>query len=72
MSKDKDSEYNGTQLTTSITCRRKRTYYSEVAAKRARKRRNLAAGINYLRKYRCNVCNLWHLTTESKQVVDNE
>lgn len=54
------------QLTSEATCKQKHTYHSAETAKRARKRRNKAAGINYLRSYQCNVCNLWHLTTERK------
>jgi len=58
------------QLTSPGTCKKKHTYYSSEAATRAKRRRNKAAGINYLRKYRCNECDLWHLTTERK--IDNE
>lgn len=54
------------QLTTVRTCLQKTTYQSGDAARRARKRRNKAAGINYLRNYRCNVCDKWHLTTQRK------
>lgn len=54
------------QLTTKRTCKQKHTYHSQATATRAKKRRNKAAGINYLRTYQCNVCNLWHVTTERK------
>lgn len=58
------------QLTTPKICQQKHTYYSLEAARRAKKRRNKAAGYNYLRHYQCNVCNLWHLTTQSKDKDD--
>lgn len=54
------------QLTSIKKCKEKRTYYSYENARAARKRRNKAAGINYLRNYKCNVCGMWHLTTEKK------
>lgn len=54
------------QLTAEKTCKQKRTYYSAENARQAKKRRNKAAGINYLRSYRCNVCDLWHVTTERR------
>jgi hypothetical protein len=58
------------QLTSVKTCRSKQTYYSGEVARRAKKRRNKAAGINYLRAYKCNVCTLWHLTTKLKEPID--
>ena len=54
------------QLTTNKVCKQKHTYWSAETASRAKKRRNKAAGINYLRSYQCNVCELWHVTTEKK------
>lgn len=54
------------QLTTKRTCKQKHTYCSQATATAARKRRNKAAGINYLRTYQCNVCELWHVTTQMK------
>ena len=57
------------QLTNPKTCQQKRTYWSAQTAKRAKKRRNKAAGINYLRHYKCDLGDHWHLTT---QKLDNE
>ena len=54
------------QLTSPKICKQKSTYHSAATATRARKRRNKAAGYEYLRTYQCNVCNLWHVTTERK------
>jgi hypothetical protein len=54
------------QLTLPKTCEQKHTYYSQKTATRAKKRRNKAAGIDYLRTYQCNVCEKWHVTTERK------
>jgi len=54
------------QLTTAQTCKSKRTYATNATAKRARVRRNKAAGYKYLTSYRCNVCELWHLTTQEQ------
>lgn len=59
------------QLTSERTCKRKRLYHSAATASRARKRRNKAAGYNYLRSYKCNVCSFWHVTTQMK-VEDGE
>lgn len=56
-----------TQLTSKTVCRRKHTYYTQASATRARKRRNKAAGYNYLRAYQCDVCNYWHVTTQDKE-----
>lgn len=47
-------------------CQQKHTYYSQTAGTRARKRRNKAAGIDYLRSYKCNVCGFWHVTSQKK------
>jgi hypothetical protein len=55
-----------TQLTTPDTCKHKHMYHSNKTAVRAKKRRNKAAGINYLRHYECNNCGYWHLSTERK------
>lgn len=55
------------QLTKSQTCKKKHTYYTSNAAKSARARRNKAAGLKYLRSYRCNICNYWHVTTQVKE-----
>ena len=57
------------QLTSPQTCKQKRTYHSAATARRARKRRNKAAGIDYLRSYQCNVCGLWHVTTQRKDTI---
>ena len=54
------------QLTSLKICKQKHTYYSRDTAYKAKRRRNKAAGIAYLRNYQCNVCELWHLTTEKK------
>lgn len=59
-----------TQLTSPETCKQKHTYHSSETAKRARKRRNKAAGYDYLRHYQCNVCGFWHLTTQAKEDTD--
>lgn len=53
------------QLTTPKACKNKRLYHSNETAKRAVKRRNKAAGYKYLRKYQCNVCGFWHVTSEN-------
>lgn len=57
------------QLTKIKTCKSKRIYWSKATAYRAAKRRNKAAGYKYLRSYRCNNCELWHLTTQDKEEV---
>ena len=44
----------------------KAVFENVMTAKRAKKRRNKAAGIDYLRSYKCNICSGWHLTTERK------
>ncbi len=54
------------QLTKPETCKQKHMYHSYKTASAAKKRRNKAAGFNYLRAYQCNVCGFWHLTTEDK------
>jgi hypothetical protein len=56
-----------TQLTKKSTCRQKRTYHTQATATRAKKRRNKAAGYDYLRTYQCNVCNLWHVTAQVQE-----
>jgi hypothetical protein len=56
----------GKQLTTPKTCKQKHTYHSQATATRAKKRRNKAAGIDYLRSYRCNLGYHWHVTTQVK------
>lgn len=58
------------QLTSPKTCKQKHTYASQKIATAAKKRRNKAAGIEYLRTYQCNVCNLWHVTTQRKEQSD--
>lgn len=55
------------QLTSKKTCERKHTYHSQATATRARKRRNKRAGYNYLNTYQCNVCKLWHVTTQVQE-----
>lgn len=52
------------QLTSEATCKQKTMYHSLATAKRARKRRNKAAGYNYLRHYKCDKCDYYHLTTQ--------
>lgn len=59
-----------TQITSAKTCKQKHMYHSYKTAKRAKDRRNKRAGINYLRAYKCNVCNFWHVTTEVKDGWD--
>lgn len=54
------------QLTLKATCKRKHTYHSQATATRAKKRRNKAAGYDYLNTYQCNVCNLWHVTAQEQ------
>jgi hypothetical protein len=54
----------GKQLTSKKVCARKHTYASNKIAYNAQKRRNKAAGYKYLRRYQCNICTLWHLTTQ--------
>ncbi len=55
---------SGVQLTSKETCKRKHTYHSSKTASAARKRRNKAAGYNYLNTYQCNVCKFWHVTAQ--------
>lgn len=55
------------QVTSAVKCKQKTTYHTKETAYRARKRRNKAAGYNYLRHYQCNVCDYWHLTTQEKE-----
>jgi len=65
----------GVQLTSKKTCKQKHTYHSQATATRAKKRRNKAAGINYLNTYQCNVCHFWHVTTqvqEKSKGLDNK
>ena len=57
------------QLTTEETCKQKHSYHSSKTASTAKKRRNKAAGYNYLRTYQCNVCGFWHLTTQKEDTV---
>lgn len=57
------------QLTSPSTCKQKHTYHSQATATRARKRRNKAAGYNYLRTYQCNACNFWHVTAQ-RQIIN--
>lgn len=59
------------QLTTTKTCSHKHKYHSYETAVRAKKRRNKSAGINYLRAYKCNSGEHWHLTTEVKDDTEN-
>jgi len=54
------------QLTLPKTCKQKHTYHTSKTASAAKKRRNKAAGYNYLRTYQCNVCNLWHVTAQEQ------
>ena len=54
------------QLTSDDVCRHKHSYHTAKTAVRAKKRRNKAAGYNYLRHYQCNSCGFWHLTTQIK------
>lgn len=54
------------QLTKPDTCKRKHKYWTDKSATRAKYRRNKASGYNYLRKYKCNLGDHWHLTTEDK------
>lgn len=61
-----------TQLTRPKTCKRKHTYHTQAVATRAKKRRNKAAGYNYLRTYKCNVCNFWHVTTQVQEEQTND
>ena len=70
----------GEQLTSNRTCRRKHTYSSLKSAKAARKRRNNNSlkSFYFTAAYQCNVCNLYHLTTQeqdretTKQERDDE
>lgn len=58
------------QLTSGNTCRQKHSYHSSKTATAAKKRRNKAAGYNYLRTYQCNICQLWHVTTQEQEKTD--
>lgn len=60
------SQSKSEQLTTAKTCKEKVSYWSGITAKRAVQRRNKTAGYKYLRKYKCNVCEMWHVTTQMK------
>jgi hypothetical protein len=60
------------QLTTKETCKQKRNYHTRMTAVRAVKRRNKAAGYNYLRQYKCNNCIFWHVTTQVKDTPVSE
>ena len=55
------------QLTSPDTCKAKKMYHSADTAKRAKKRRNKAAGYKYLNHYQCNNCGFWHLTTRVQE-----
>lgn len=55
-------------MTSITTCKRKHTYGSQKTATRAKKRRNKAAGIDYLSTYQCNVCEKWHVTTQRQEL----
>lgn len=57
------------QLTSPKTCKQKHTYHTQATATRAKKRRNKAAGYEYLSTYQCNVCQLWHVTTQ-RQIIN--
>lgn len=52
------------QLTSKATCKRKHTYSSKMTANRARKRRNKTGRFYFTTAYQCNICHLWHLTTQ--------
>ena len=58
----------GKQLTSPKTCQQKHMYHSNETAKRAEKRRNKAYGHKYLFRYQCNICDYWHLTTQSQEL----
>ncbi len=60
------------QLTNPKTCKQKHTYHSSKTATAAKKRRNKAAGYKYLFTYQCNVCNMWHLTTQVQSETPKE
>lgn len=61
-----------TQLTSKKTCAQKTTYRTNEAAGRAVRRRNKAAGYKYLRRYQCNVCLRWHVTTQAQDADPTE
>lgn len=58
-----------TQLTTRRTCKMKHTYHSLKTANAARKRRNNNSlkSLYFTSAYQCNVCQLWHLTTQNQE-----
>lgn len=58
-------------LTSEATCKKKHTYYKSNTAKDAVRRRNHREGIKFTSKYRCNVCNYWHLTTRKASSNEN-
>lgn len=60
------------QLTTKKVCSRKHSYHNKKTAERARKRRNNNSkqSIYFARSYQCNVCDLWHLTTQNHEVKE--
>ena len=58
------------QLTSKSACKRKHTYHSLKAANAARKRRNNNSlqSLYFAAAYQCNVCALWHLTTQEQEL----
>lgn len=58
-----------TQLTSKKSCKRKHTYRSLKVANAAKKRRNnnKLKSFFFTAAYQCNVCNLWHLTTQNQE-----
>jgi len=63
-----DTKLTKPQLTSKKTCKQKHTYSSQATATRARKRRNKTGRFFFTAAYQCNVCHLWHLTTEVQEV----
>ena len=57
------------QLTRKSTCKRKHTYHSLAGANRARERRNnnKLKQFYFTAAYKCNVSNLYHLTTQEQE-----
>ena len=62
------SKATSRQLTSKKTCKRKHTYHTLKAANAARERRNNNSlqSLYFVAAYQCNVCSLYHLTTQEQ------
>ena len=55
------------QFTSPETCKQKHKYWAYDTAHKAAQRRNKAAGYKYLRAYKCDLGEHWHVTTQDKE-----